>query len=138
MTQLTIALPDEAQAYIDEQLAQGRYATVEDVITSLILEENKRQSQHKLTALPSETALLQAIYQGVPIAIQQRYDELRECLHEETLTTEEHQELLRLVDVVEQCEVDRLEKLIQLAKLRNVSLDELMQLLNLKRLPSYV
>ncbi len=137
MTQLTIALPDEAQAYIDEQLAQGRYATVEDMITSLILEENKRTSEQKLTSPPSETALLQAIYQGIPIAIQQRYDELREYLHEESLTTDEHQELLQLVDVVEQCEVDRLEKLIELAQLRNVSLDELMQQLNLKRSPSY-
>jgi Arc/MetJ-type ribon-helix-helix transcriptional regulator len=137
MTQLTIALPDEAQAYIDEQLAQGHYATVEDVITSLILKENKRPSQQSLMTFPSETALLQAIYQGVPIAIQQRYDELRECLHDETLTPNEHQELLQLVDVVEQCEVDRLEKLIQLAKLRHMSLDELMQQLNLKRSPSY-
>jgi hypothetical protein len=39
---------------------------------------------------------------------------------------------------VEQYTVDRLEKLIQLAKLRHVSLDELMEQLNLKRSPSYV
>lgn len=138
MTQLTIALPDEAQAYIDQQLAQGHYTTVDEVITSLIFEENKRQSQQNLMAHPSEIGLLQAIYQGVPIAIQQRYDELRECLHEETLTTDEHQELLKLVDVVEQYTVDRLEKLIQLSKLRNVPLDELMEQLNLKRSQSYV
>jgi hypothetical protein len=92
----------------------------------------------KIVVSDHENELIQAIYQGIPIAIQQRYDELRECLHEETLTTNEHQELLHLVDVVEQCEVDRLEKLIQLAKLRQVSLDELMQQLNLKRSPSYV
>lgn len=96
------------------------------------MEANKRQSEQTATVLSSEIDLLKAIYQGVPISIQQRYDELRECLHEETLTTEEHQELLQLVDVVEQCEVDRLEKLIQLAKLRNISLDELMQQLNLR------
>ncbi len=138
MTQLTIALPDEAQAYIDEQLAQGHYPTADDVIASLILSAHQQPSQKDSTVLSSEIALLQAIYQGVPIAIQQRYDELRECLHEETLTTDEHQELLQLVDVVEQCEVDRLETLIQLAKLRNVSLDELMQQLNLKRSSSYV
>jgi hypothetical protein len=92
----------------------------------------------KIVSSDRENELLQAIYQGVPITIQQRYDELRECLHEETLTADEHEELIRLIDVIEQCEGDRLDKLIQLARLRHVSLDELMQQLNLKRSPSYV
>jgi hypothetical protein len=70
--------------------------------------------------------LLQGIYQGVPSAIQQRYDVLREKLHDESLSPEEHQDLIKMIDVIEQYDVERLEKLIQLTKLRNISLDELM------------
>jgi hypothetical protein len=82
--------------------------------------------------VPSEIELLQAIYQGIPIEIQQRYDELREKLHDETLLPNEHHEIIEMINVIEQYDADRLEKLIQLAKLRNVTLDKLMQQLNLK------
>jgi hypothetical protein len=41
-------------------------------------------------------------------------------------------EIIEMIDVIEQYDADRLEKLIQLAKLRNVTLDKLMQQLNLK------
>jgi hypothetical protein len=45
----------------------------------------------------------------------------------ETLTPEEHQELLILIDRVEQAEVDRLQHLIELAQFRQVPLPNLMQ-----------
>jgi hypothetical protein len=106
------------------------------VVQSLSAEEQILLN-HKL-GVPAEIELLQGIYQGVPLEIQQRYDELREKLHTETLSPDEHQELIELTDVMEQYNVDRLEKLIQLTKIRNVSLDELMQQLNLKRAIKYV
>jgi hypothetical protein len=95
--------------------------------------------QHKLQlGAPSEVELLQDIYQGIPNEIQQRYDELRQKLHNETLSAEEHQELIGMVDVIEQYDVDRLSKLIQLTKIRNVSLDELMRQLKLQPAISHV
>ncbi len=54
MTQFTIALPDAAQAYIDEQLANGNYSTADDLITALILAENKRQAKQTLNAMIRE------------------------------------------------------------------------------------
>ena len=51
MTPLTIALPEAAQAYINEQLANGTYATVDELITALILAEKKRQEKEKLNAM---------------------------------------------------------------------------------------
>jgi antitoxin ParD1/3/4 len=62
MTQFTIALPDVAQAYIDGQLANGNYATADDVITALILAENKRQAKQTLNAMIRE-----GLSSGAPI-----------------------------------------------------------------------
>jgi antitoxin ParD1/3/4 len=36
MTNLTIALPDRAQAYITAQIASGRYSTADEVLNDLI------------------------------------------------------------------------------------------------------
>jgi Arc/MetJ-type ribon-helix-helix transcriptional regulator len=54
-TQLTIVLPAQAQAYVDEQLAKGLYATVDELIVDLILREQTRQV-HQLfeTAIPQD------------------------------------------------------------------------------------
>lgn len=86
--------------------------------------EEQTLFQYKL-GVPAEMELLQAVYRGVPSDIQQRYDELREKLHDEMLSSNEHQELMKMIDVIEQYDVERLENLIQLAKIRNVSLEEL-------------
>jgi predicted nuclease with TOPRIM domain len=99
--------------------------------------EEQTLFQNKL-GVPAEMEVLQAIYQGIPSDVQQRYDELREKLHNETLSSDEHQELIKMIDVIEQYDVERLEKLIQLAKIRNVSLEELMKQLNLKPTVTHV
>jgi hypothetical protein len=57
-------------------------------------------------------------------------------LREEIMTAVEHAELLRLIDRVEQLNVERLEKLIQLAEIRQVSVREIMQQLGIER-PAY-
>jgi hypothetical protein len=40
--------------------------------------------------------------------------------HEETMTPEEHQELLQLVDRLEPADAERLQHLIELMRIRNV------------------
>ena len=74
----------------------------------------------------AENTLLQKIAETLPTAIQQRYNELRAKLHAETLTPEEHQELLNLIDTVEQFDADRLQNLVALAQLREVPLPKLL------------
>jgi antitoxin ParD1/3/4 len=64
MTQLTIALSDQAQSYINKQVAEGSYATVDEFIISLILAEEKRQDQCKLN-----TMIREGLQSGEPIAI---------------------------------------------------------------------
>jgi hypothetical protein len=84
-----------------------------------------------------EAELLQQINQGLPLDVQQHYDELTAKRRAEALTPEEHQELLALVDRIEQADAERVRALIELAQLRNVSVTTLMAELGIRR-PAYV
>jgi hypothetical protein len=74
----------------------------------------------------SETELLVKINQGLPDHLRQRYDTLAVKRDQETLTPEEHVELLRLTEQVEQLHAERIESLSALAQLRAKSLTEVM------------
>lgn len=82
-----------------------------------------------------EAELLGQIYQGLPAATQQRLNELIEKRQAYTITETELQELSALTDQVELFDVARLERLIELAHLRNVPLQQLIQQLGLKPVP---
>jgi hypothetical protein len=75
----------------------------------------------------AESELLQRIDQGVPAAVQKRYDELIARRREETLTPQEYTELIDLTHQVEMLEAERVQALVNLARLRGVSLDQLVQ-----------
>ena len=91
---------------------------------NLILSERKTVDQ-------AEAQLLQRVRQAIPETTQQRYNQLSEKLRTETISSDEHQELLSLIDVVEQANVDRLQNLVELAQLRQVSLNDLMNQLGI-------
>ncbi len=95
------------------------------------------QAQRRAPSLSRrETELLQKINQGLPTQIRQRYEELNDKLHEETILPEEHDELLQLVERVELADAERLQHLIELARIRNISVEELMSQLDIRR-PAY-
>jgi len=81
--------------------------------------------EHCLSARESE--LLLNINQGIPAAMQRRYDELIEKRDARTLTTEEYKELLQLTDQVELLDAKRVEYLLELARLRKQPLSLLME-----------
>jgi hypothetical protein len=86
----------------------------------------------------TESSLLQKIGQPLPTAIQARYNDLRVKLQAEILTPAEHQELLNLTDTIEQFDAEWLQHLLALAQLRQVSLPELMNQLNISAPAVYV
>jgi hypothetical protein len=86
----------------------------------------------------TESILLQKIDRTLSPTIQQRYNNLRSKLQSETITSTEHQELLDLTDTIEQFDAERLQHLITLAQLRQVSLPELLQHLNISTPAVYV
>ncbi len=100
---------------------------------------NALLAQRKAPTLPErEVELLETINQNLVEEVQDRYDELQGKLQDEAITTEEHQELLEMIDVVEQATVTRLQALVELSKIRQVSLDELMNQLGIKPPTVYV
>ena len=79
----------------------------------------------------AELELLQKIKQDLPTELQQQYNDLRAKMRSQTITPEEYQDLLKLINIVEQADGDRLQHLIQLSQLRNISLAELMEQLQI-------
>ncbi len=94
-------------------------------------------AQRRAPSLPhTEAELLLEINRGVPPYVQKHYDELIVKRRGETLTPDEHNELLRLTHEVENVEAHRMKYLAELARLRRTSLTSLMEDLGV-RTPEY-
>ena len=74
----------------------------------------------------AEAQLTVKINQGSPPEVHKRYDELIDKRREESLSSNEYDELLRLTDQIENLEARRMEYLSELARYRKVSLTEVM------------
>jgi len=74
-----------------------------------------------------ETALFLRINRSLTPEQQERYDELRAKREDETLTPAEHVELLQFVEEIETLWIDRLQALLELARLWRISPQKLMQ-----------
>ena len=81
---------------------------------------------------PGESAPLLSISGRLPEQVQARYDELIEKRWDETLTPDEHRELLELTEAIEIANAKRIEVLAHLARLRQISLPDLMDEWGLK------
>jgi hypothetical protein len=92
------------------------------------------QAQRRAPSLPkNQTELLQQINRGLPADIRQRYDTLNAKLHDQTITPQEHEELLTLIDRLELADAERMQRLVALAQIRGVSVDTLMEQLGIRR-----
>ena len=90
------------------------------------------RTQRKASVLSVEEAqLLAKINQAIPATLQEQYQRLRTKREEESLTSQEHSQLIELSKQIEQLSAERLEALATLAQLRQVSLSELMSQLGL-------
>ena len=90
---------------------------------------NKRKAL-SLTQIESE--LLLKISKGIPPDIQARYSNLIAKRQSETLTPNDHDELLRPTRKVEKLEARRVEYLAELARLRGISMTALMKNLGIR------
>lgn len=90
------------------------------------------QAHRKAPALPRpEAEVLLRINRGIPTDMQRRYSELIARRQAGRLAPDEHQELLRLTDQIEQFDAERAEDLAALARLRGVPLAQLLDDLGL-------
>jgi hypothetical protein len=89
------------------------------------------------TVSPQEAQLLEVIENHLPEDEQVRLDTLRDRCEWDELSEAEHQELIGYEDLLEQQRVERLEALIELAKIRNIDLMRLNQQVQSKSQPSH-
>ncbi len=117
----------EAQITSDELLRAARQLPAAE-LESFVAQVLALQAQRKSPSLSRQEAeLLIQINQGLPDGLRQRLGELIEKRQAETLTPAEHDELLHLTSQVEEMEAQRAAALGELARLRRVSLNILMQ-----------
>ncbi len=89
--------------------------------------------QRKSPSLPKDEAeLLLKISQRLPPNTQKRYDELVAKRKAETLASDEHRELVRLIDQIEKSDAERIKYMVDLACLRGTSLVTLMKDLGIR------
>jgi hypothetical protein len=136
---VTIQLePADEQQLRELASSQGQDVTE---LASCVLKEYLHRSPPTAKAearVPAaESQLLQDINQGLPEATWQRYHELVIRRREGTLTRDEHEELKSLTNAIELAHARRIERLTELAQLRRISLDELMDQLGIRD-PGYV
>jgi hypothetical protein len=93
----------------------------------------QRVAHHGHTLPCEEFALLRVINEGLPLEADIRYKELQAKLWDETLTEDEQAELIDLTDMAENHNVGRVAAMIELARLRGVSFDELREQLDMNR-----
>jgi hypothetical protein len=113
-------LPFEELLQAVEQLSPADLAQLMVQIIAL-------QAQHKAPSLSkNETDLLLKINQGLPPEMQKRFNELVANRQAEILSSDEHQELLGLTYQIENSDAERVKYMAELARLRGISLTELM------------
>jgi hypothetical protein len=83
-----------------------------------------------------EASLLLRINRALPEELQGRFEALVALRRIEQLTPEQHAELLRLTDTVEQFEADRAGAIAELARLRGMTITDIMRSLGIEP-PAY-
>ena len=100
------------------------------------IEDKEGEGAHALSR--EETQLLTAINEDLPDNVHLRFMGLQAKQKESALSEKEHQELMGLVDKIEALEGKRLERMIALARLWDISLEELRERLGIKAPEPYV
>ena len=123
----------QAELSVDE-LIEAASQLSQSELEQFVAQVLALQARRKAPSLSQEeTALLMRINSGLPAEVRRRYQELIDKRREERLTQNEYEELLRLTDTAEKRQAERLEAMVELARLRNVPLPELMQTLGIKQ-----
>jgi hypothetical protein len=122
-----------SQVSLEELLKSVNRMDTEE-LEQFFLRVSALRAQRLLPTLThQETTLLQEINQGLLPPEQQRYDELSAKRRAATLTSNEREELLTLIERIEEIDAERIQALGKLAQLRGVSATELMSELGITR-----
>jgi hypothetical protein len=132
MTAVTLKMTSDLESELRRE-ASRQGLDPQGYILGMLRERMAAVRQFSTSRLAAgEAALLKEINQGLPRETWRRYAVLKDKRRAETLTFEEHAELIALSDEVEAMNVRRMESVVGLARLRQTSVDALMNDLGIK------
>lgn len=124
---ITLELPHELELHLREEADQKGVSLKRHILQRLD-EAGAFVGRIPLT----ESELLQKINIGLPEEVWFEYRRLTALRKAELLTTVEHQRLIELVNTIEIAHAERMGCLVDLARLRGITLDQIMDDLDLK------
>ena len=125
---LTVEVPSEVEERVVQEAA--RRGVAPGNLVAEVLGREFRPRPNVLTA--EETKLYEQINAAPPDKTRRRYRQLIKKRRAETITKAEYQELLDLTNAVEVAHAKRLEAVIELAKLRGISFDQMLDEVGLR------
>lgn len=128
---LTIDLPITVEHTLRKN-AEKQGITIERYISSLLTEFDSKKSIEYPESL-TENELLQRIQLDVHPTDLEEYYRLAEIFKTGNITLEDHEKLINLNDLIEIAHANRMKYLLELAKLRNKSLEDMVYELGIKR-----
>lgn len=126
MTQITLDLSPELEAQLRAEAANQGLDPQHYILETL----HTRLAANHLPA--AEADLIQHINLGLSAEMWDEYYALIDKRQAETLTADEHHRLIEISDQIEALNVDRIQALVQLAALRQQSLENVMDELGIK------
>lgn len=115
-----------------EQVIQGMSTLDNSELERVLSRLSILLASRKTERLPArEMQLLKIINAGLSTEKQSYYEQLRDGLQSGSLSAKEHQDWLALTEQLEILDAERLQALAELAALRGVSLDVVMQQLGI-------
>lgn len=135
---LTIDLKPEVEAALREEAAKAGLDAGHFIQRTLEERLNRPINGHPDVSPLSgaESKLLRKVNEWLPTETWCEYQELREKFHAETLTDAEHRRLTEIYGQIEIINARRIGFIAELARLRQVSLEEMMRQLGIPA-PSY-
>ena len=140
---ITLSLPPDIEQQL-HQRAAAEGVPAETIVLDALTEQLDRRTPrnrsvgHRNSAClsPEESRLFEAINQGFPVPFWERYRTLLDKRRRESLNEAENAEFVALYEQIEIAYAQRLEHVIELARLRNVPPQDLMRQLGLGK-PAY-
>lgn len=110
---------------------------VNQYVIEILQDQYKTGVSKALSKEEKENDLLQKINRGLPIATWKRYNYLKVLRKQEQLDPEEHEELIHISDQIEEANATRMKYLVELARLREIPLRNLIKSLGIKTTPNW-
>ena len=129
---LTLQLPLTIEQHLREHATQQGVSLENYVMQLLALNSRKKETSKRKKDFTERELLLRAQLNVLPKDLEEFY-RLGSLFKSGTITNDDHERLLQLNDLVEIAHAERLKYLFDLAKLRQVSIETVMQDLGIKQ-----